>query len=87
MPKDIKAKNLAQIASKYSTKYAVVDNGERAVDLTHLDAIHISETATTNLGWLKVTKALIFVSIAGSILFMFYSQAVDFVTDIFDFSK
>lgn len=52
-----------------------------------VSTFHVSETATTNLGWLKVTKALIFVSIAGSILFMFYSQAVDFVTDIFDFSK
>lgn len=87
MPKDLKAKNLAEIAERYTTKYAVVDSGLCAADTTHLDAIHIAETTTTNLGWLKVTKALIFVSVVGSVIFMFYSQAVDFITDIFNFSK
>lgn len=87
MSKDLKAKRLAEIAENYSSKFAVIDNKRKAADTTHFDAIMISNSATTNLTWLKVTKVMIVASIGGSIIFMFYSQAIDFVTDLFNFSK
>lgn len=87
MPKDLKTKRLYEIAEKYTSKYALVGNGVGECDDAYVNAVFMCKNTTTNLVWLKLTKVLTVASIAGSIIYMLYSQAVDFITDLFNFSK
>lgn len=83
----LKNQNLGLVAERYSDNYAIVGNNLTSADSSHLTAVSMLENSSTNLLWLKATKALIIGTLVASVVFLVYSQAVDFITDIFDFSK